>query len=218
MIRVKAWAYDRPTDKYRFRLEMEEDRSIPILFSICRETREIAQKTFLLGFNNIRDTEKQYWNPKSDIFYLNLRTLRIRNPSYSRIRTLHNSLIMVQNLGLRMGPGLWYSLTRGTCVDWLHGFLNLKHLRLIVEPREGCGPWDWANLTSYFDIPEDVIATGQILSPQPSFEEASRPAYVQSAVVQKFEKYRVDNHPEWVPPTVEIYQIPDLESSSHYES
>jgi hypothetical protein len=219
MVRVKAWAYDRPTDKYRFRLELDEDRSIPILFNICRETREIAQRTFILGFNNIRDTSKLYWNPESDIFYLNLRTLRIRNPGYSRIRTLHNSLEEVQNLGLRMGPGLWHSLTHGTCVEWLHGFPNLRHLRLIVEPREGCGPWDWTNWTNYFSIPEEASVPEGFPTPDLSVGVPSdlRPAYVQSVVAQKFEQYRAENHPAWVPPIVGVYHMPDLESSSLYE-
>lgn len=217
MVRVKAWAYDRPTDRYRFRLEMEEDRTIPILFNICRETREIAQKTFVLGFNNIRDTEKLYWNPEVDIFYLNLRTLRIRTPGYSRIRTLHNSLTLVQNLGLRMGPGLWYSLTRGTCVEWLHGFPNLKHLRLIIEPREGCSPWDWTNSSNDFVILEEVFAPDGLLIPGPPNREAGdlRPAYVQSVIAQKCEQFRVEMHPEWVPPIVEVYQMPE---SSQYDS
>jgi hypothetical protein len=218
MIRVKAWAYDRPMDKYRFRLEMEEDRTIPVLFHICHETREIAQRTFMLGFRNIRDTEKLYYNPKSDILYLHLRTLRIRTPRYRRIRTLHNSLAMVQNLGLRMGPGLWFSLTRGTSVEWLHGFPSLKHLRLIVEPREGSSPWDWTNSAGYFSMPEESDASDYPVTPATSVDERARPEYVQSVVARKLERYRAENHPEWVPPIVEVYYMPDFESSSHYES
>jgi hypothetical protein len=224
MIRVKAWAYDRPTDRYRFLLEMEQERSIPILFNICRETREIAQRTFVLGINQIRDTDQLYWNPESDIFYLNLRTLRIRNPRYSRIKTLHNSLHFAQNLGLRIGPGLWYSLTRGTCIEWLHGFPNLKHLRLIIEPREGCGPWDWTNLRTDLNdvgIVEEVFAVESFLSVGvESLENISdlRPAFVQTVVVQKFEQYRATNDPKWMPPIVEVYHMPEFESSSQYES
>jgi hypothetical protein len=224
MIRVKAWAYDRPTDRYRFLLEMEQERSIPVLFNICRESREIAQRTFILGMNEIRDTQKLYWNPESDIFYLNLRTLRIRNPRYSRIRTLHESLHVAQNLGLRICPGLWYSLTRGTCAEWLHEFPNLKHLHLIIEPREGCGPWDWTNLITDLNdvgIVEEVFAVESFLpSRVESVEEVSglHPAYVQSVVVQKFEQYKAANDPEWVPPIVEVHHMPELESSSQYES
>lgn len=224
MIRVKAWAYDRFNDKYRFLLELEEERSIPVLFQICRESREIAQRAFVLGMTEIRDTEKLYWNPESDIFYLNLRTLRIRNPRFSRIKSLQDSLHLAQNLGLRIGPGLWYGLTRGTCVEWLHEFPNLKHLRLIIEPREGSGPWDWADLRTELNdagnagIVEDIFSVDSFMTA--GVKEASdlRPAYVKSVVVRKLEEYRVANHPEWVPPVVDVYHMPEFESSSMYQS
>jgi hypothetical protein len=219
IIRVKAWAYDRPLDTYRFRLEMEEDRSIPILFNICHETREIAQQTFTRGFDNIRDTEKLYWNPELDVFYLNLRTLRIRNPRFSRIRTLEDSFVMVHNIALRMGPGLWNSLTRGNCVYWLHDFPNLKHIRLIVESQEGCDPWDWTT-TGYFTIPDVDGASegsGYISASEISTDKENRPAYVQEVVTRILERYRVLFHPEWVPPVVEVFHMPDSESISHYQ-
>jgi hypothetical protein len=221
MIRVNAWGYDATTDKYMFRLVPTytslgmEDRSIPILFSICRETRQIAQRTFIRGITNIRNSEKLYWNSDVDFFYLNLRTLRVRNPYYPRLRTLHDSFLLVQNLGLWMGPTLWHGLIKGTCVEWLHGFPNLKHLRLVVELRNGCGPWHWMksltyDLSGHLSIPEEfTILPAQAAATTVSTDEQNCPTYVQEAVAQKFEQYRADNHPEWVPPVVEVYQLSD---------
>lgn len=117
-----------------------------------------------------------------------------------------------------MGPGLWHSLTHGTCVEWLHGFPNLKHLRLIIEPREGCGPWDWTNSYNDFSIPEERAAPYPISTPDLPMDEESRPVYVQHVVVRKLEQYRAENYPEWVPPVVEVYHLPDFERSSRYES
>lgn len=105
-------------------------------------------------------------------------------------------------------------------MEWLHGFPNLKYLRLLIEPREGCDPWDWTSRSNDDGGILEEAYSMDLIQRDLTIDRARDllTIYVQKVVLQKFDEFKAVKDPEWMLPVVDVHHLPPKESSSQYES
>ncbi|TAQ87323.1 hypothetical protein B7494_g4352 [Chlorociboria aeruginascens] len=193
-----------------------EPLAIPVIMHICHESREIGSRIYYPIFSSMPEHSNfPLYEPKEDIIYLPFwvphlewKVSECRNlPNlphglWRKRETLDDNiptyLAEVRHLALPLGRSRGVQSHNGQLRSelpgWLYNFKNLETVSFFIEhfPQ-----WYRASEIVLYE-PIEVPMTNQ---------NRRLPSELENDISRSLEEFRVRFHPEWEPPTIDIFVI-----------
>ncbi|KAH8599865.1 hypothetical protein B0O99DRAFT_611276 [Bisporella sp. PMI_857] len=180
---------------------LEGGDSIPLLMHINRETRQVAQKHYVLGLDGILGGSHLYWNPSKDIIHLETFPFYRDTPAPFLRQEITNLPTQIKSLAFNL---IAADFSASAC-SWISKkYPSLECLYLLLDPRKRR---TFDPFPTHPELDEELVPCLHRPTDVPIYVCNGRTrTQVEEIIEGRFEGMKENDRSlaDWEPPTVEV--------------